>query len=83
MYTVILPLKIQRGLKKIDKKYRLKIAAALLVIEKNPFRGKKLEGEFKEKWSYRAWPYRIIYEIKKKELIILIVAVGQRQNIYK
>lgn len=37
----------------------------------------------KNEWSLRVWPYRIIYQIKNKELVILIIKVGHRQGIYR
>lgn len=83
MYRVIIPQKVQKELAGVENKYRLKISAALISLEKNPFIGKKLEGEFKGLWSYRVWPHRIIYQIKQKGLIILVVRIGQRQGIYK
>ena len=83
MYRVIIPQKVQKELARVENKYRLKISVALISLEKDPFIGKKLEGEFKGQWSYKAWPYRIVYQIKRKELIILVVRIGQRQSIYK
>ncbi len=41
----------------------------------------KLSGE--EKYRVRQGVYRIIYEIKDKELIILVVIVAHRSHVYK
>ncbi len=49
----------------------------------NPFVGKKMRGEYEKHYTYRVWPYRIIYQINKNELLILVVSVGHRQGIYK
>lgn len=43
---------------------------------------KKLKG-YKNSWRIRIGDYRIIYEIEDKVLRILIVAIGNRKNIYK
>jgi mRNA interferase RelE/StbE len=51
-------------------------------ILQDPFSGKKLEGELKNCYSSRAWPYRIIYEIRKKELVIVVIKIGHRQGVY-
>lgn len=81
-YQVILPKKVQKDLEKIDSRFLPKIQEALKLLAQEPFCGKKLEGERKGQWSYRVWPYRIIYEIHKHELVVLIVRIGHRQGIY-
>jgi len=73
----------QKELDKLSSQYQKKILATLPIIAANPFVGKKLDGELKGFYSYRVWPYRIIYKIYKKVLVIVIVHIGQRQGIYK
>ena len=82
-YQVVIPKKVQKELDKIDTKYKTRILAVLVSLQDNPYLGKKLEGKYKGEWSYAVWPYRIIYEIEKKKLIILIVHIGHRQGSYK
>lgn len=81
-YSVIVPKKVQKEINKLDDKYRIKILSALVVLENNPYLGKRLEGKYKNEWSLRVWPYRIIYQIKNKQMIVLVVKVGHRQGIY-
>ncbi|MBI3459200.1 type II toxin-antitoxin system RelE/ParE family toxin [Candidatus Azambacteria bacterium] len=81
-YCVVIPKKTQKDLDKIDKRYRDRVVDALSVLSLDPYAGKNLAGEYKEKYSYRVWPYRIIYEIYKKELVILIIRIGHRQGVY-
>ena len=50
----------------LERKDRLRVAAVLLDISKDPFSGKKLEGEFRGCYTIRVWPIRIIYQIYKK-----------------
>jgi mRNA interferase RelE/StbE len=42
-------------------------------------KGKKL-GEF---WKYRVGDYRIIVDIQDGELLILVVRIGNRREVYK
>jgi len=81
-YQVIIPAKVQKELNKIPVNYHRKIAAALVVLSNNPYSGKKLKGERKEEWSLTVWPYRIIYRIKKYQLVVLIIKIGHRQGVY-
>lgn len=82
LYRVIVPKKVQRDLAKIDSRYRQRILAVLTILANEPQRGKQLRGDHGGEWSYRVWPYRIIYRIKKQKLIVLIVRIGHRQGVY-
>lgn len=82
-YVIVIPKKVQKDLKKIDSRYQKKIKIAFLALAGDPFIGKKLEGIYKGQWSVRVWPYRIIYEIYDRKLIVLIIRVGHRQGIYR
>ena len=44
--------------------------------------GKALKGDFKEYWRYRVGEYRILAEIDDNQIIIIIVNVGHRKDIY-
>lgn len=79
-YTLVVPKKVQKEIEKVDQIYQEKIKLALVSLENDPFIGKKLEGEHKGLRSYRVWPYRIIYVIRNRELVVLILRVGHRQG---
>ena len=81
-YQVIIPAKAQKELDKIPAHYYRKIVATLVVLSNNPYFGKKLKGERKGEWSFKVWPYRIIYTIKKYQLVVLIIKIGNRQGTY-
>ncbi|MBR7153217.1 MAG: type II toxin-antitoxin system RelE/ParE family toxin [Candidatus Methanomethylophilaceae archaeon] len=54
-----------------------------LVDSENPFMsGKALSGDKTGFWRYRVGDYRIICRIDRGKLIILVVEVGHRSNIY-
>lgn len=73
-------------LKKADKS-----VAKLLVswISKNldgcsypKLKGKPLSANRSGQWRYRVGDYRILTIIKDDKLIILVIAIGHRKNIY-
>lgn len=76
----------EKNLKKLDKAQAKLILAWIkknLVETIEPrAQGKALQGQFKGLWRYRVGNYRIIAEIKDNELIILLLAVAHRKNIY-
>ena len=82
-YQIVLPRRIKKKLDKIETKHYEKILSALEVLSNDPYLGKRLKGELKSYYSYRVWSYRIIYEIKKKELVILIICIGYRSEVYR
>jgi mRNA interferase RelE/StbE len=43
---------------------------------------KKLKGQ-RNAWRIRIGDYRVIYEIRDKELRILVIAIGHRKDIYE
>ena len=51
----------------------------------NPRRiGAPLSGErFRQLWRYRVGDYRIIAEIKDAEIMIFVVEIGHRRDIYR
>ncbi len=82
-YKIILPRKVQKDLKSFNDKYKRKILLSLKSLGQNPYLGKKLAGELKDKRSLRVWPYRIVYKIIKNDLVVLVIKIGQREGIYK
>lgn len=82
-YKVRLEKKAEKELKKIPNHDRLRISIVLLRLKDNPFKGKKLRGEYIDSYSLRVWPYRIIYKIYKEYLLVIVIHIGHRQGIYK
>jgi len=74
--------KAEKEIDKIPARFKGRILAALPIIAVDPFSGKKLEGELTGLYSYRVWPYRIIYKIYKNILVVIIIRIGHRQGIY-
>ena len=72
----------EKQLSKLPSSYQVKVKKRLQYLSKNPFAGKKLVGELKNKWSMKVWPYRIIYIINQNRQI-WIVSVLHRQGVYK
>ena len=44
--------------------------------------GKPLHGELTGLWRYRIGNYRVICQIIDKEIVVLVVKVGHRKNVY-
>lgn len=76
----------EKELLKLDSSQRRQIMAWIkknLVDCEDPRRtGHPLTGEFQGLWRYRVGRYRIIAEIIDSRLVIVVVEVGHRKNIY-
>ncbi|GGK76674.1 type II toxin-antitoxin system RelE family toxin [Ornithinimicrobium pekingense] len=72
-----------RQLRKLnpDARRRVQAAVELLADQPRPNAAKKLVGGDGE-WRVRTGDYRIIYEIRDDVLLVLVVAVGHRRDIY-
>ncbi len=85
-YKVILSEKARKALKKLDKH-----TSSLIIgwIEKNlegcenpRIHGKGLTSNKSGQWRYRIGDYRLICDIQDKKIIIYVLEVGHRKNIY-
>lgn len=45
--------------------------------------GKPLHGEFKNLYRYRVGDYRVIYEVRKQQVLVIVVKVGHRKDVYE
>jgi mRNA interferase RelE/StbE len=82
-YHVVVPRSVQKTIDRIEEPYQGRIKAVLALLESNPYSGKRLAANHKGKWTYRVGPFRIIYSIKTKELVVLVIDVGNRRDIYR
>lgn len=73
-----------RQLRKIDPVARRRIQAAVEILSETPRPpgAKKLVGGQGE-WRVRTGDYRIVYEIQDDVLVVLVVAIGHRREIYQ
>jgi mRNA interferase RelE/StbE len=80
-WQVILQRQAQRQLRKLPKDVLKRIAAALDRISEDPYVGDPLQGFEYRKWRVGEW--RIIYLIEDDKLIILVVDLDHRREIYR
>jgi len=87
VYTLKFLGKALQDLKRIDLPFQKIIKEKLLVLAENPTVLKnniiKLSGTKEDYYRFHVGNYRIIYEKRDKELVILIVRIGHRREIYQ
>lgn len=86
-YKVVLTERAKKQLKKLDKH-----TSALIIgwLEKNindcenpRLHGKALVENKSGQWRYRIGDYRVICEIQDNEVIVLVLEIGHRREIYE
>lgn len=82
-YTLLVERYAKKQILKLDKKVIPTIKKAISELADNPRpQGYiKLKGE--DAYRVRVGNYRIIYEIDNGKLIVIVVTVGHRKNVYK
>lgn len=77
----------QKQIKKLDNYTQVMLMNWItknLVNCKDPkIHGKALKGNLKGQWRYRVGDYRILCDIEDNKIIILVINVGHRREIYK
>jgi len=86
MYRIEFLREAYEEFKKLDKPIQRIIKEKLILLAKNPEALKNnikpLKGNYSGLYRLRVGNYRVIYKIEKQKLIILIVRVGHRKEIY-
>ena len=73
----------QKELKKLEPDIRLRIFKSVYSLSHDPRKGNVRPMVGTKSWRLRVDKYRIIYDIYDKKLIILIIKVGHRKDIYR
>lgn len=68
---------------KAQPSFGVKIAHAIDRISANPEIGVSLKGTLKGLCKYRVGPYRIIYKVHHSHLLIVIIDIGHRKEVYR
>lgn len=73
-----------KALAKIPARDRLRIEAAVALLAETPRppRAVTLAGS-SDDWRVRVGDYRIVYRVRDDELLILIITIGHRREVYR
>jgi mRNA interferase RelE/StbE len=83
MYKVKIEDKAVKFLQTLDTRIQKQIINKLKVLAQNPRPASctPIKG-FKNLYRIRSGDYRIVYQIRDKELLVLVIRIGHRKNIY-
>jgi mRNA interferase RelE/StbE len=82
-YTIEILRSAQKQLSKIERMEQLRIIEAIRKLAENPRPPgcRKLSG--RPAWRIRMGSYRVIYEVQDDSLLVLIIDIGHRREIYR
>lgn len=83
-YRIDLTRRAAKALDAIDKPHRRRVMAVIDRLAENPRPPQcvKLAGS-DNSWRVRAGDYRIVYEVHDTRLLVLVIDVGHRSEIYR
>jgi mRNA interferase RelE/StbE len=82
-YSVRIKRSAAKALRRINEADRNRLVEAIDRLATEPHAGGLLKGEFAGLRRLRVGRYRIIYEAIDRELVILVVRIGHRRDIYR
>jgi len=82
-YKILFHKKAQKFFNKLDKPEKKQISKAMDKLKTNPKKGKPLSGNLSGLRSLRITKYRILYKEYEEKLLIFILKLGHRKNIYE
>jgi mRNA interferase RelE/StbE len=82
-YKIVIKKSVSKDLKNIPQKNVQRILSAIqnLAEEPRPPQAKKLSGQ--ERFRIRQGNYRILYTIEDNRLVVCVVKVGNRRDVYR
>jgi mRNA interferase RelE/StbE len=83
-YAVDFAPSAEREFRKLAREIQLRLRPRIdaLASDPRPAGAKKLKGS-EDLWRIRAGAYRIVYELRDRTLVILVVRVAHRREVYR
>ncbi len=82
MYEIIVENPAERFIRQLKKEEQKRVLDKINELSLNPRKGKELVGRLAGLRSLRFDNYRIVYKVENTKLIVLVLRVGYRGDIY-
>lgn len=82
-YSVIFKKSVAKDFRAIPKSDVKKILAKIDLLAENPRRDGPIKLSGHDLYRIRQGLYRIIYEIRENEIVVQVIKVGHRSDVYK
>lgn len=83
-YKIEFTKKSEKELKKLPRNIQVKILRKINLLSEDPFPrySKSLQG-YSACFRIRESNYRIVYEVNQNKLVIFVIKIGHRKDVYK
>ena len=82
-FSVNIKASAAKALARIALADRRRLIDAIDALKSNPWSGTALKGELTGLRRIRVGDYRLVFEVREQELIILVVRIGHRRDVYR
>jgi mRNA interferase RelE/StbE len=82
MYSINFDKNAKDFLKKLKRGEQEYIIERIEKLKDNPYLGKRLAGNLFGLWRLRIDKYRVLYKIIEEKVLIIILDIGHRKNVY-
>ena len=82
-YAIRIRASAARELQRIERSDRERLIAAIDRLAENPFAGSALKGELRGLRRIRVGDYRLLYEVRDRELVVLVLRATRRREAYR
>ena len=72
-----------KALRRIPAADRHRVIEAIDRLAEEPNAGGTLKGEFSGLRRLRVGQYRVVYEVMGNELVVLVIRIGHRREVYR
>ena len=82
MWQVVTPKRFVKALAKCPENVVSRVEELKEKLKKNPYIGEKLVGH-KNFYRIRIGDYRLIYQVNKREKLVVLYDIAHRKNVYR
>jgi mRNA interferase RelE/StbE len=83
-YTIQFKPLALRQLEKLPREAQRRLSAKIEALREDPFpAGCKKMAAIPDAWRIRAGDYRIVYQVHRGVLLVLVLTIGHRREVYR
>lgn len=82
-YEIEFSAKASKELQKLPHQARKQVAQAINKLAANPRKGSVRPMVGVSSWRLRSGDYRVVYDIHDHRLLVLVIKIGHRRDVYK
>ena len=83
-YSIEIGRSAEKQYKKLPRSDQKRLARAMLALARDPYpKGSRKLSGYSDVYRIRVGRYRILYSVSASQLIVLIVKIGHRKDVYR